>query len=196
MNNPYLTEFETICPDWRLNWLDRLPHSLFAYDKRDELVRKYAWAVPSPEAIAAIAALSPIIEIGAGTGYWAKLIQDAGADIVAYDYAPPLGGENAYRHKQQWFDVQSGGTNSVEAHPDRTLFLCWPPYSDPMAEDALAGYEGRTVVYIGEGHGGCNATDAFFDALDADWTCDCTLEIPQWDGIRDYLTIWRRKESA
>lgn len=54
-------------------------------DQRAELVRRYAWAVPDAAAIAALAARSPLVEIGAGTGYWARLLAAAGADIIAYD---------------------------------------------------------------------------------------------------------------
>lgn len=42
---------------------------------RDVLVRDYAWAIPNHEAIEACAALSPIVEVGAGSGYWAHIGQ-------------------------------------------------------------------------------------------------------------------------
>lgn len=42
---------------------------------RASMAREYAWAIPSPEALLAIKAASPkgVVEIGAGTGYWAML---------------------------------------------------------------------------------------------------------------------------
>lgn len=56
--------------------------------KRDYLVHRYAWAVPSPQAIKWIAERCPrIVEIGAGRGYWAKLLAGAGVDILAFDIA-------------------------------------------------------------------------------------------------------------
>lgn len=42
-----------------------------SFQKRDQMIHAYSWAVPGPEAIDAIASRGPIIEIGAGTGYWA-----------------------------------------------------------------------------------------------------------------------------
>src|SRR3954447_23075729 len=44
---------------------------------------KYAWAVPNEEAIDVLVEHSPLIEVGAGRGYWARLAAEAGADIIA-----------------------------------------------------------------------------------------------------------------
>jgi hypothetical protein len=79
--NPYLDEFNAIRD--RLEALqdddgasyavramryERYQNS-FTGKTRADLVHKYAWAIPNEEAIATIAALSPIVELGAGTGY-------------------------------------------------------------------------------------------------------------------------------
>ena len=42
---------------------------------RKPLIWAYAWAIPSDEAIHAIAELGPLLELGAGTGYWAWLLR-------------------------------------------------------------------------------------------------------------------------
>jgi hypothetical protein len=36
-------------------------------------------------ALAAIARYAPIVEMGAGTGYWARCLRERGIDAVAYD---------------------------------------------------------------------------------------------------------------
>ena len=77
MQNPYLEEFQS-----------RYNGSYFFHELRDELVKKYAWAVPTEASIEAIAALGPIVEVGAGTGYWAWLLRQVGATVEAYDVAP------------------------------------------------------------------------------------------------------------
>src|SRR4051794_21992422 len=68
---------------------------------RKQLIWAFAWAVPSDEAIEEIARHGPIVEIGAGTGYWAWLLAQAGADVLAYDRAP-----HAPPH---WHEVREGG---------------------------------------------------------------------------------------
>ena len=44
---------------------------------------------PKRIALRTILAYSPLVEIGAGTGYWARLLRQLGADIVCYDAVPP-----------------------------------------------------------------------------------------------------------
>ena len=54
------------------------------------LQHAFAHAVPSAEALDAVAALdTPVVEIGAGTGYWAALLEQRGVDVVALDATPP-----------------------------------------------------------------------------------------------------------
>lgn len=58
---------------------------------RDKVVHTYAWAVPSLEILHEIKSRADgrgIIEIGAGSGYWAGLLNKIGVDIVAYDLQP------------------------------------------------------------------------------------------------------------
>lgn len=158
---------------------------------RDELTKKYAWAIPTAKAVAAIAALSPIVEIGAGAGYWAKLLRDAGATVAAYDDHSWGGAQ-----RQFWTEVATGGPERVADHVEWTLFLCWPPYRSPMAEQALALHRGAHVVYIGERGGGCTATEAFEVLLEARYEEVETIEIPQWYGIHDYVSVWKKRGGA
>jgi hypothetical protein len=51
--------------------------------------RLYAWAIPDARALRILAALGPLVEVGCGKGYWARLLRDYGVDVVAYDIAPP-----------------------------------------------------------------------------------------------------------
>src|SRR5262249_51994941 len=52
---------------------------------RQNLVRAYAWAVPDEEALRVCVKYSPLVEIGAGGGYWANLITQLGGKVHAYD---------------------------------------------------------------------------------------------------------------
>ena len=155
---------------------------------REALVYKYAWAIPDDEALRLIAALGPIVEVGAGTGYWAALIADRGADILAYDIDP----FDSKWCGNRFFDVKQAGVEVAADHPDRTLFLCWPPYDKPMAADALRAYRGDRLVFVGEGVSGCTADDSFFDMLADAWTLERTHNIPQWSCVSDWLEIYSR----
>jgi len=169
---------------------------------RWRLVDRYAFAIPSPEAIALIARYSPLVEIGAGSGYWARLLREAGAEIRAYDIAPPpprprereqpQPGET-YQFWRQWSRVMRGGPSVLARYsPAWNLLLCWPPYEKPMAADCLRRFRGRFVVYIGE-EDGCTADETFRQDLAAGWREVERLELPHWEGIWDELTVYERK---
>jgi hypothetical protein len=123
---------------------ERINRQLKTTIGRERCVDLFSWAVPSPEVIEALVQFSPIVEIGCGRGYWADLLQKAGADVRPYDVAPPHKSFNNEWHKQlkegfprAWTEVHFG--NQAVLHDvakDRTLFLCWPPSSVRVPEDA------------------------------------------------------------
>jgi hypothetical protein len=185
---------------------------------RDLLVHRYAWAIPSPATIRALRqtlAGRPLVEIGAGTGYWLALLADTGVDTRGYDVSPPALRANRWHNpKRRMFGQPAGngvtaaeepgpqyhplhvGGPEVLTDPDnagRVLLLCWPPYEHSMAHDALRAYTGDTLIYQGEGEGGCCADDAFFALLDRDWIEATRLDVPHWFGLHDYLTIYSRR---
>jgi hypothetical protein len=45
--------------------------------------RLYAFAAPNEAALCALAALGPLVEVGAGAGYWARLLKMRGAQVGA-----------------------------------------------------------------------------------------------------------------
>jgi hypothetical protein len=188
-----------------LGGLDRLDSNYLAwslerdlafYRARHEMVLKYAWAIPHDGALEELVKLGPIVEVGAGGGYWAGLLRARGADVIAYDCAPAGEERNVQAHRK-WSEVERGPASIAKLYPDRALFLCWPPFKLPMAHIALAAYlraGGQTLAYIGEGNGGCTADDAFFDLIETSMIEVDSHALHQWPGIRDYLTIYTRKE--
>ena len=161
-----------------------------SWEARQHAVRAYSWAVPTDEAIH-ILTRQPIVEIGAGTGYWAKLVIEAGGDVVAYDPEP----YNSIYASATHFAIRKGGTRWVAQHADRALFLCWPPYDDGVAALALRTYRkagGKKLFYVGEWRYGCTANGDFFDELSKYWVCNESLAIPNWDGIRDKFNVYER----
>lgn len=161
----------------------------------------YAYAVPSPPAIAALAALSPLVEVGGGTGWWAAALARAGADVVAVDAAPPKRGgrsNNAYHGALPPVGppgVRRGGPRAA-ADPARTLFLCYPPpdgaADDDMGLAALQATPGDTVAVVGEA-GGETGTRAFWRALARGWALATRVPLPNWADSAAELMIFRRR---
>ena len=160
-----------------------------SFSTRRELVVKYAWAVPDDEAISILLKHSPLVEICAGTGYWAKLVLESGGDILPFDISPPGKIKNEFGHFHQWTSIGQADETIVSKFPSRTLFICWPPMSD-VVESALLNYDGNTVIYVGEPEGGCTG---WSDELNTDWTPSEEYIIPQWDGVHDVLIVYKRK---
>ena len=93
----------------------------------------FSFSVPTTEALDVVASLNSggssgessgnsqggatkIVEVGAGTAYWAMLLQDRGCEVVAYDIAPAstIGAGNAF-HAGTWTSVLPGnGEHSVD----------------------------------------------------------------------------------
>ncbi|KAJ3033274.1 hypothetical protein HDV00_006537 [Rhizophlyctis rosea] len=65
------------------------------------------------------------------------------------------------------------------------------PRSTFGAENGLEGYEGDTVVYVGESDG-CTADIPAELIPSGEWKYTHDMEMPNWDGIRDFCGILRR----
>ena len=160
---------------------------------RKVLIKKYAFAVPNEEAIKEIIKYSPLIEIGAGTGYWAYLINKYEGDIIAFDNNEWKNYFKKTFYSTKWFDVKFGVENQVKKYPERTLFLCWIDSSSKMGLTCLKLYTGTYFIHIGESKGLCCATDSFFKYLNKKFQLVKDISIPQWHGCHDYLEIYKRK---
>lgn len=164
--------------------------------RRDYYIERYSFAIPSEQALTEIAKYSPIIEIGAGTGYWAKLLEERGTDIVAFDtyqetycfYENPKGNTFKPRH----FNIQLGSYEQLCKYPNRTLFLCWPPMND-LAFFCINFLHAKYFIYIGEDMYGCNANNRFFRYRNRHFKQIKGLAIPKWWGLHDFLEIYERR---
>ena len=156
----------------------RLPIAMVTLSKLvlQPLSHVASFAIPNDAALAAISACAPLIECGAGTGYWTALLQHHGVDVLAYDSQPPsIAHNNGFFHGT-YADVQRGdgrclfdeeGGRELAA---RALLLIWPnnpdAYDNPECRsshaaalppvwdaDCLASYVragGSTVIFVGE----------------------------------------------
>jgi len=138
------------------------------------------FAVPDEKVLQSIARHAPLIEVGAGTGYWSALLQTRKVDIIPYDANPPTedhASNNFFNvtytevmkgDATTLFDDESSGDNENNLS-QRTLLIVWPNNPDrednphlydkkkelPPVWDAecLSGYlqsGGSTVIYVGE----------------------------------------------
>jgi hypothetical protein len=160
---------------------------------RFEMTKMYSWAIPNDEALKTIEVYQPIVEIGAGSGYWAFLLRSyRRAEIVAYDgFSSKFG----YKQEDTWTKVERGGPEVLQEYgPGWNLFLCWPPYDDPFADECLQAFNGNFVIYIGEDPSGCTGDKDFHIRLAKEFRIIKTVEIPSYQGIYDALRVFMRRK--
>lgn len=162
---------------------------------RNEAMARFSFAIPSEEAVKAIGAHAPILEVGAGLGYWAYEVDKAGFDIIATDPEPYS--DNFIEPGEEWFPVKRlGGVQAVnEFGAGRTLLMVWPSYRLDWPADTLEAYldaGGRALIYVGEGEGGCTGNRRFHEILNERTPEEPEVtSIPFWAGIHDQMYVYR-----
>ena len=195
----YLDEYIEVMDRIKRKHIDSI---MLAHEKRDELTAKFAWAIPTLEALKAIHTFAPdgIVEVGAGTGYWAMLLEQIGVlPVFCYDKCPDLGENHWHKEGPHKFyhEVFLGGPFSIVGHLalERALMLCWPPYDDPMAAECMEIFfkaDGQKLIFIGEAGSGCTGCSEFQDVLYDRMNIE-GVSLPQWVGIHDALYLCTRK---
>jgi hypothetical protein len=185
--NPYLELFR-----WLM--MSRPSPLLDLAERRRELASLFSWAIPTDAALELLAKYAPLVECGAGMGYWLALLRTRGVDAVGYDARRP-GRSNAYHRgvRRPWTQIERRtSVAAARSHRERSLLLCWPPYDDDAASyDALRAYRGDVVIHIGE-RGGATGSVRFHRELALNWTLVEELELPHWPRLEDRVMVYRR----
>jgi hypothetical protein len=165
-------------------------------DLREQYLRSFGCCKWSEAAMAALAALSPLVELGAGNGQWAAELARCGADVLAFDdgSTPPIPPQRA-PDKVAQARVQSGDERAAAQHSDRTLLLVCPPPTD-MALRCVRQYKGPRLAYVGEGRGGAHGDAAFFDELERKWRVTAVLEVEPFKECHEKLFLLERRAQG
>lgn len=108
------------------------------------LVGRFSWAIPNEKSLDVLSHFSPLVEIGAGKGYWGYLLRSRGVDILCYDKEPSS-------LSSAWIDVLKGGPSVLRKMPtERNLFLSYPDEDGSMAIECLNHFKGDYVIHVGE----------------------------------------------
>jgi hypothetical protein len=127
-----------------------------------------------------------ILELGAGLGLWAALLNKGGLTVKATDKEGKT---------EPYTDIEElEATDAVEKYQDSDcLFICCPDSDSSYADDALYLFTGKYVIYIGEGDEGYNAEQQFFYQLEDDWTHIQTVNVKKWDRHNAQMDFYVRK---
>jgi hypothetical protein len=155
--------------------------------RRRSFIAFFSWAVPSRDAIDAIAefvAGRHLLEVCAGSGLWARLIAANGTSVIATDASPV---------KETYYPVAAEeAEQAVRAHPDcLALFLCWPPFRNDCAARALTAFRGDRLIFVGDAR--FAADQQFHELLRQQWLLQQTIPIAAWPGLDDHVYLYERK---
>jgi hypothetical protein len=108
-----------------------------------------------------------VLEVGAGTGWFARHLHDRQVKIRAIDSR--VGGctQPIWWRSELYFDVQEMDALSVEKYEEDVIIMIWPCYETDFAfEVARRLKSGQILIYQGESQGGCTANDKFFEFVE------------------------------
>lgn len=210
--NEYLEVFQAGVRAWPSD-MHRLLDPTLGDDRREQLfdllepewAEQYGWAVPDARALNIISRFGPIVEIGAGLGYWGSLLLKRGVDYVGYDTSKTAGNkEEGAQNYKNWCTIKKGGPEKLDLHPHHTLMLCYPDdyevSRESLALKCLERYQGDTVVLIGELFGGTILENPWGRSCGGDFQQELALAfhmvlrvpLPSQPLSMDCLTIWKR----
>ena len=150
----------------------------------------FGFAVLDAATVEALRRYGPFVEVGAGAGYWAWEFRSRGIDIVPTDISLDREGLPWGR---VWVEAnRMDAVSAAQSFPDRALLLVWPERGAAWVADVLRAYQGSTVVYVGEGIGGCTGSLRFHRMLGREWRLVETISIPTFPHIHDQCWVYRR----
>lgn len=155
---------------------------------RFALCNTYSWSIPAPSDLAWLLRVldgRPLLDLGAGRGYWAWQLDQCCVDVLAVD-------DRSWPYSSHWYPVTPADhTVLTAADPDRVLMMSWPPYDSPLLADALRLYRGEWFIYAADPrHCGDHAGN---DLLADDWELvDTAPHHPTYNTLSDELSLYRR----
>lgn len=180
---------------YRMTWGNRSSRSApgrmtALFIERDLFIKEFGFAVPSAEAIALLAA-APLLEVGAGSGAWAKLVAQAGGDVVATDpglQAFPF----SLGHYRPVLPLQ--GKTAVRRWPARNVFCSWPSYDATwLRQAARAMRPGRTLFVVRED---ATANEETWDYIESAFCCTAQLELITFGSCHDTFEAWVKRPTT
>ena len=135
------------------------------------------------------------LEVMSGTGSLSFALKQQGTDIMATDDFSWTGQNNWNQNKNYWTNIENiDAVKAVEKYGKEVnvIIMSWP-YMDDIAYKVLLKMREVNpfciMIFIGEGYGGCTASDEFFDnivEIEDETFSEAIKEYKQWWGIHDY----------
>jgi len=177
---------------------DYLFNNFNKWSLRDKFIKQMGFSLMSLDWIIPLSkwiGSRKCLEVMSGTGSLSFALQQQGINIMATDDFSWTGEDNWNQSKNYWTNIE--GIDAIEAVKKygkdvNVIIMSWP-YMDDIAHKVLQEMREVnsfcTMIFIGEGYGGCTASDEFFDnivEIEDESFNDAVKEYKQWWGIHDY----------
>lgn len=157
---------------------------------RMEFIKVFGFPIPCLELIEAIKAEGPSVELGAGSGYLAALVNKCSGYVIPTD---SYKGGYFFEVSRYMKVYRLTASAAVRAFPNIPVLMSWPSYGARWpSRIANMLKPGSRLLYIGENYG-CTACYSFERILKRKFKEIKSVDIPQWDGIHDHLRIFEKE---
>jgi hypothetical protein len=176
------------------------------------LLSVYPEYIPTDEAVDTLSELQPILEVGAGSGYWAYVLENAGVDIVATDPYPVdvsreyLSGEcetisrsgprsvelEGGAPKLPWTEIKIADHTVIQECSGKTVMSCHPPADSDWNKEMLDLIDsGQQFVFVGGWYPSPDATPFFFDEL-KEWELLDMFPVYDWRTMHAHGYVFQK----
>lgn len=177
---------------------DSLFNNIYKLDNRGKFIKQIGFSLVALDWIIPLfkwIGNRKCLEVMSGTGALSFALKQQGTDIMATDDFSWTGQNNWNQSKNYWTDIEN--IDAIEAvkkyGKDVNIIIMSWPYMDDIAYKVLLKMREVNpfciMIFIGEGYGGCTASDEFFDSIaevEDETFNDAVKEYKQWWGIHDY----------
>ena len=197
-NTGFFEFFYTIFKSGRFPYYSEYSkRELPSYFERFGFIEDFGYYLPCMEVVNHIKNMdTKWVSVGCGRGYFEKILQLHGVDIIATDKVSVA--DNVYfrgglHRRTSYTEIEIlSATDAIKKYNDRNVIFSWVSYDEPWGYDALKKIKrGRYVINVGEMYGGCTGDDNFNLYLDNN--CQMIERLPHkpFFGIHDSVHLYK-----
>ena len=150
-----------------------------------------------------------VLDVGAGGCFLGEALKGRGIDVTTLDLKSYRDIEpsnvSGYSFITPYEPDILGDIHKIDTKPYNAFIVNWPDYESEVATTVLKALgSGDILIYIGEGSGGCCASDNYFDLffsmmLRGEMTEDDSLNFEMrndsvsYYGIHDRFSVYKRR---
>lgn len=164
------------------------------YCERYDFIREFGYVIPTKELIESVYNMNRSwVSVCSGRGYLEYIMAQRGINIIATDLYPVSKNPyfSGFHVTTPYIDIECiDALAACHKYSSRDILMAWPPADSLWPLDVVKFNQGKYLLYVGEGKGGCTACDAFHAYLN---TCVQVNSIPHANfiGINDYALTYK-----